>query len=110
MIRITNGTRVTTVTRGAFHEMYEPRGWKIADLEPESSIEVYSPSEAVKEPETLSQSPETASEEEPIGVEIPISEMRLSELKDYAERNGVDISQAKTKQEIRSIIQSEMGA
>ena len=32
MIKITNGTRTTMCTKGAFENWYEPMGWKIADM------------------------------------------------------------------------------
>ena len=41
-------------------------------------------------------------------MEIPVSEMKLSELKQYAEDHGIDISAAKTKKDIKAIIKAEM--
>ena len=114
MIKITNGTRITMCTKGAFENWYEPMGWKIADMsEVEAVAETLLEEENI-EPENASEPPEETLEEEEVEpeeeveVEIPLSEMKLADLKEYAEAHGIDISAAKTKQDIRSIIKAEM--
>ena len=114
MIKITNGTRTTMCTKGAFENWYEPMGWKIADMsEVEAVAETLLEEENI-EPENASEPPEETLEEEEVEpeeeveVEIPLSEMKLADLKKYAEEHGIDISAAKTKQDIRSIIKAEM--
>lgn len=113
MIKITNGSRETTVTKGAFHEIYEPMGWKIADLS-EEKVEIEDlPEEDEKHAEIANEAPKMVTEEEPYEseedeVEIPLSEMKLSELKAYAKEHGIDISVARTKQDIKDIIRAEM--
>ena len=114
MIKITNGTRTTMCTKGAFENWYEPMGWKIADMsEVEAVAETLLEEENI-EPENASEPPEETLEdeevepEEEVEVEIPLSEMKLADLKEYAEAHGIDISAAKTKQDIRSIIKAEM--
>ena len=88
MIRITNGARTTLCTKGAFENWYKSMGWR--EVKPENK-----PIE--KREENL---------EPKGGVEVPLSEMNLEELKAYAEENNIDISQAKTKKEIRNLIKS----
>lgn len=112
MIKITNGVRTTTCTKGAFENWYKPMGWKIAD---ESDVKVEAevlPEEENKPLENVAETPEEEFEEEvepeSEDFEIPLSEMKLSELKEYAEEHGIDISDAKTKRDIRDIIKSEM--
>lgn len=114
MIKITNGTRTTTCTRGAFKNWYEPMGWKIADISEIEEVNETLPDEENIESENASEPPEGTFEEEEVEpeeeveVEIPISEMKLADLKEYAEEHGIDISAAKTKQDIRDIIKAEM--
>ena len=114
MIKITNGTRTTTCTRGAFKNWYEPMGWKIAEMSEENTADEVLLDEENIESENASEPPEETLEEEEVEpeeeveVEIPISEMKLADLKEYAEAHGIDISAAKTKQDIRDIIKAEM--
>ena len=113
MIKITNGTRTTMCTKGAFENWYEPMGWKIADMSEVEAVAETLPEEENIKPENASEPlRETFEEgiepEEEVEVEIPISEMKLADLKEYAEAHGIDISAAKTKQDIRDIIKAEM--
>lgn len=112
MIKITNGTRTTMCTKGAFENWYEPMGWKIADMSEVEAVNETLPEEENIEPENASEPPEETLEDEEVEpeveVEIPLSEMKLADLKEYAEAHGIDISAAKTKQDIRSIIKAEM--
>ena len=114
MIKITNGTRTTMCTKGAFENWYEPMGWKIADISEVEATNETLPAEENIEPENASEPLRETSEEEEVEpeeeveVEIPLSEMKLADLKEYAEAHGIDISAAKTKQDIRSIIKAEM--
>lgn len=114
MIKITNGTRTTMCTKGAFENWYEPMGWKIADMSEVEAVNETLPEEENIEPENASEPLEETLEEEEVEpeeeveVEIPLSEMKLADLKEYAEEHGIDISAAKTKQDIRSIIKAEM--
>lgn len=89
MIKITNGSRIAVVTKGVFNEVYAPMGWKIAE-EPKAEV------------------PKKVEEFESEEVEIPLSEMKLSDLKAFAASHDIDISSARNKQEIRNIIRAEM--
>ena len=110
MIEITNGTRRTTVTKGVFKEVYEPMGWKV--YEPEETIEAPEKVKPVEpeEPEEVYEEYVEPEIEEPEDneVRIPLSEMNLAELKAFAAENDIDISSARTKKDIRSIIKAEM--
>lgn len=110
MIKITNGTRTTMCTKGAFENWYEPMGWKIADMSEVEAVAETLPEEEDIEPENASEplEEEEVEPEEEVEVEIPLSEMKLADLKEYAEEHGIDISAAKTNQDIRSIIKAEM--
>ena len=114
MIKITNGTRTTICTKGAFENWYEPMGWKIADMSEVEAVAETLPEEENIEPENASEplretfEEEGVEPEEEVEVEIPLSEMKLADLKEYAEAHGIDISAAKTKQDIRDIIKAEM--
>lgn len=114
MIKITNGSRTVTCTRGAFKNWYEPMGWKIAEISEENTAAGALLNEEDIQQENANESPEEVFEEggvepeEENEVEIPISEMKLADLKQYAEEHGIDISAAKNKQDIRDIIKAEM--
>ena len=114
MIRITNGARTTVCTKGAFKNWYEPMGWKIADISEVEAVNETLPDEANIKPENASEplretfEEEEVEPEEEVEVEIPLSEMKLADLKEYAEEHGIDISAAKTKHDIRAIIKAEM--
>ena len=118
MVRITNGSRTTVVTRGVFEEVYRPAGWKICDISNENSTveDLPETEDIVAEQTTETPDSETSEveddpeEEEIDEFEIPISEMKLQELKDFAVEHNIDISAAKTKQDIRDIIKAEMEA
>lgn len=116
MVRITNGARTTTVTRGAFQEQYKPQGWWEIGSEKQETVETEDlPVQEEKVPEKLSQEPEIVSEESFVPeeddspVETPISEMKVKELREYAAQHGIDISRAKNSREIRKIIKASLG-
>lgn len=88
MIKITNGTRITTVTRGVYKAAYEGLGW-----EPVEEAQVVEP--------VVAPGPQ---------IEVPLSEMKVSELRDLAEEWGIDISSAKSKKDMRDLIKAGMGA
>ena len=115
MVRRTKGARTTTVTGGAFREYYEPRGWrKISSEKQETANTEDLPPLDKKVPEKLPQEPEIVSEEssipeeQDIPVEIPISEMKVKELREYATQHGIDTSGAKNSREIRRIIKASL--
>lgn len=124
MVKITNGSRTTIVTKGVFEEIYKPSGWKICDISKENSgdedllkniINTSEDTEEIPSPDTEEEESESenfeSDELEPEDeVEVPISEMKLDELKAYAAKHDIDISAAKTKQDIKAIIKAEMEA
>lgn len=85
MIKITDGTTIITVSKGAFNNSFKHQGW--AEFKP---IEV-----------------EDTPIKEDDDVMIPLSEMTIAELKGYASHNGIDLNNAKSKKEIIEAIQSE---
>ena len=118
MVRITNGSRITVVTKGVFEELYKPAGWEICDISNENIANEDLPDNEEIFEESPAEMPATETPEEEVvpeeteeeDFEIPISEMKLSELKAYAAEHDIDISAAKTKQDIRAIIKAEMEA
>lgn len=121
MVKITNGSRTTVVSKGAFKNYYEPYGWSIADSEEEivASEDLPNDDEKTAEEanESLSEAPEEVfdegekeeSLEDESDIEIPISEMTVAELREYAEKHDIDVSLAKNKKEMLAVITSEMG-
>lgn len=121
MVKITNGSRTTVVSKGAFKNYYEPYGWSIVDSEEEIVVsdDLLANDEKTAEEanESLSEAPEEVfnegekeeSPEDESDIEIPISEMTVAELREYAEKHDIDVSLAKNKKEMLAVITSEMG-
>ena len=120
MVKITNGARTTVVTLGAFNDLYKPMGWKICGKSKEKPSAEEITADDKKPAETSPEmansetedTPDEADEvaEEDIEVEMPLSEMKIEELKAYAEEHNIDISAAKTKKDMMDIIKAEMEA
>lgn len=120
MVKITNGSRTTVVTKGVFEELYKPSGWKICDISNENIQNEEIPEDAENYAEETAEMPDSETpeeendpeetEDEAEDFEIPISEMGLNELKEYAVEHDIDISAAKNKQDIKALIKAEMEA
>lgn len=112
MVTITNGTRTTKVTGGAFKDIYEPMGWKTVDLSDESGMSDSLPEEVEKHAEIEAEQPEMKPEEVELtddsDIEIPLSEMKVDELRRYAADHDIDVSAAKKRKDIIDIIKAEM--
>lgn len=87
MVKITNGERITEVTKGAFKEIFSKQGWR----EYQEPVGYYSQEPIPQDEDVI----------------IPFSEMTVAELKGYASQNGIDISAGKSKKEIIEILESE---
>ena len=90
MVTIRKGSIIRTCTKGAFDSIFKPQGWKRVEEEINSSTPL----------------PEVAPEEDE-SLETPLSEMTIGELREYAHKQGIDISGAKKKKDIRDIIQNQ---
>lgn len=115
MVAITNGSRNTIVTRGVFEAVYKPNGWH--EIGPESNEKMVSdslPEEELKAPEIVEDTPAPQEEEaedilmDETEVEIPLSEMKMSELRSFADEHSIDVSAAKNKKGMIDIIRSEL--
>lgn len=83
MIKIKKGDLTCIVTRSVYETHYENNGWQICG-----------------ENETIKQdTPEKT-------VENDLTSMSMAELREYADANGIDITGATSKKEIRAIIES----
>lgn len=98
MVRITNGSREITVTSGVYREVYAPDGWEILDEKKETVSADSLPDEGEK----TSEKTKNGSDYEDI--EIPISEMSVKQLRQYAVDHSIDTSAAKNKKELRDIV------
>lgn len=106
MIEITNGVKTKVVTKGVFHEIYEKEGWEKTDgLAEKRSETVELPIKVEKGPENVAEEPEKVDQEE---VEIPLSEMTVSELRAFAKKHNIDVSRAKNERGLRAIITTEL--
>lgn len=119
MVRITNGKETMEVSKGAFKALFEPYGWKledekIVDLSVENSLSDTLPENEEKDDESDSLPPlsgkddeeedDEEDDEEEEDVETPFSEMTVRELQQYARKHDIDVSQAKSKKDLKDII------
>lgn len=123
MIKITNGCQTMTVTQGAYRSYFKHLGYKPVD-----AIELHENPEqenAHGDPETPTSedsSESSGAEETPVDFEdedpaepeeedlseIPLGEMKLSQLIAYAEQLGLEYSDAPSKKELRTLIRNHL--
>ena len=96
MVKITNGTNVFEVTRGAFDGIYSRQGYVIVDENKAPTIEEVIQSEA----------PELTADEKFINemVEKPVSQWNKDEVKRFATLKEIDITGTKNANEAKEII------
>ena len=83
-----------TVPYTSFKNLYEPNGWKMRVVKKnveENNVKIEN-EEAVEE---------VITEEE-----VDLNSMNVSELREYAKQNGIDVSEANSKRELREIIEA----
>ena len=83
-----------TVPYTSFKNLYEPNGWKMRVVKKnveENNVKIEN-EEAVEE---------VITEEE-----VDLNSMNASELREYAKQNGIDVSEANSKRELREIIEA----
>ena len=95
MVKITNGTNVFEVTRGAFDGIYSHQGYKIID---EDKVETNA--------QEGSGEPEKTEDEKFIDeiIEKPISQWNKEEIKKFAALKDIDISGTKNATEAKELI------
>nr|DAH73231.1 MAG TPA: HeH/LEM domain [Caudoviricetes sp.] len=120
MVTVTNGSRTMTVSKGAFKALFEPIGWKEVEdenfwgLMGKKPLGGVLPGDDKNEAENANLTGENTEdsddedEEEPEDdeIETPISEMSVRELKAFAEKHDIDISEARNKIQLRAIVES----
>lgn len=97
MVKITNGINVIEVTNGAFETVYKGQGYhKVAE-------------QAVASAPVKDESKD-AGETDPIAEleEKPISQWNKTEVKEYAEAKGIDLSGTKNVNEAKDRIKAAM--
>lgn len=119
MIRITNGSQVLLVTKGAFKGIFAPAGWveasenddfkdeKAVDETPEPSEEVIGVEAESDDAGQDTEVVEEADDDDDLS-EKPLSQMTVKELRDYAAENDLDITGLSTKEELRNAIKEQM--
>lgn len=95
MVKITNGTNVFEVTRGAFDGIYSRQGYTIVDEEQAVSNEDSKVPEKTEDEKFLEEI-----------VEKPISQWNKDEVKRFALLNEIDITGTKNANEAKEIIKS----
>lgn len=100
MVKITNGTNVFEVTRGAFDGIYSRQGYTIINEKKDKTD--------VNVPDTPKKTNDEIFVDEV--VEKPISQWSKEEIKRFAALKGIDISGTKSANEAKEIIKSYIEA
>lgn len=107
MIKITNGTEIYEVTRGAFETVYKPMGFYEFDGKPAEHVDDIV-EDVSDEPEQEVDEPEQ-SEDDAWCDELekkPIGQWNKSEVKQYASIKGIDITGTKSINEAKDRIKA----
>lgn len=96
MVKITNGTDVIEVTRGAYNEIYSRQGYKVVNEKKPAGGSNNNPPPP----------PDMTNDEKFIEVmlETPISQWKKEEIKRFATLKEIDISEVKNAGEAKDII------
>lgn len=103
--------RTLTVTRGAFYNYYSNLGYEALDgsRSGENLDRVNTYSHEKTSAGTHSQAVEDVSKDRAIELsEIPLSEMSMSQMLEYAEDLGIDFDASITKKELRRLIRQHI--
>lgn len=110
MIKITNGTEIYEVTRGAFETVYKPMGFYEFDGKPVEHVDDVAEDviEDVAE-ETKHEADDEQSEDDAWCEELekkPIGQWNKAEVKQYASVKGIDITGTKSINEAKDRIKA----
>lgn len=89
MVKITNGAKITTVSRNTYENKFKRYGWREVKEGRKETIDFENEDEKEIDIET-----------------IPVSDMNGEQLKQYAKNHGIDISKTKSAAEARKVIQT----
>lgn len=96
MVKIKKGNLTAIVPLKTYKNHYEKLGWKIRV----NKSKVYQKEDETTETEFIEHgNPDS---------EVDLNSMNTAALKEYAEQNGIDVSEATTKKEIRAIIEAAL--
>lgn len=95
MVVARRGQRTVRVSRSAYEKIYKPKGFMIVSEDAVKTEEVKESKEAEPNVEEV--------EDEDVDT-IPISDMTAKQLRDYANKHGIDTSSARNLGEARKIV------
>lgn len=95
MVVARRGQRTVRVSRSAYEKIYKPKGFMIVSEDAVKTEEVKESKEAESNVEEV--------ESEDVDT-IPISDMTAKQLRDYANKHGIDTSSARNLGEARKIV------
>lgn len=95
MVVARRGQRTVRVSRSAYEKIYKPKGFMIVSEDAVKTEEVKESKEAEPNVEEV--------ENEDVDT-IPISDMTAKQLRDYANKNGIDTTSARNLGEARKIV------
>ena len=120
MIKITNGRKVFMVSSGAYRNYFKHMGYKpVEDAQTPENPEQENAHPHEENPGSEDSTVPPEEEEVPVDneeeyedeedlSEIPLSEMKLSQLIAYAEQLGLDHDGTPTKRELRALIREHL--
>ena len=108
MVEITNGESTLTVTKGAYNQLFKNSGWELTgnshNSSPRRSEPKINPFTGLPE----GAEPDSSEDEEDDEEEIPLSEMSMEQLREYAEENEIDLQGVRSKSDAREIIRQAL--
>lgn len=93
MVKIKKGNLVATVTYSTFKNHYEKNGWKLR---------------VNKNSNVNEENGEVITTNDVTNNEVNLDNMTVKEMKRYAKENGIDISEASSAQDLKTIIEAAL--
>lgn len=103
MVKITNGTNVIEVSKGAFNNIYVKCGYSLMDDFKGNKVEKKT-TEPLENPEPIVETPVEDYEEISTDDIKTISKWSKSQVKKFAAQQGIDISNTKNVNEAKDVI------
>lgn len=104
MVTAVRNGRVIRISKQTFKKVFEPKGYTVVSDDTHRRKEAEKPTE-----EKVTEGEGTEEHEEVIDVDsVPVSEMNAKQLKEYAVKHEIDLTEAKNTAQARKIIQREI--
>lgn len=106
MVIAVKGDRRIKISRSTYEKMFRKKGYLV--VEDEAGESTLPGGDAERVVEVPSKNEEKTEETDEDVETIPISEMNARQLKEYAAKHGIDLSEVKNTAQARKIVQREI--